>query len=832
MSRAWFAAAYSGDVCTLKRLMDTYIRSKDENGETALLLAIRAGQLNAVQLLAVHEVTTKSSTGLSPLVASVHQRRMDLVHILIRNPQLLTVQDMDEAIAAAHEEGAFVDILTHTRRIVAILNDASSLLSTRSPTATSLNSSKTGPDVQGHDGVVYTNMNSLFGTSLHTPLFDLKRSVAPTETNSVKHSSSLRTVENMNAGDNDITTDFDLVPALSSNPQCIEPTYIMNTLSGQGQQELEESSISEHQINYVDSTNNSSNTLLNATSQQNSKHDTPANLSNIEIISNPEDILSSNDKDQPLTLMDMVNDFQEPVQSSPICKQTPLSEDNRISSIIPYDGLTNKQENDGAQPIQSTPLIQSIQTALPVEAPVMSIRDFSPRFRKDLDIHRPVTGNSTTKLRNMLHTPAPTSRATDQGSDERTYCHECAHHINQIFTMQVFIANLESHISGLYGKIKDISMDRDKWKEYADKMTEEVQTNKKYIYALEERLSKMVTDSSKDAQKQCSVIDPNKDTALINNAAIGNLQGVFLYIKQAGNVNAHGQTALMLAAKNNKPEIVTVLAPLEAKRFCSSGKTALMYASEANSAECVMLLLPFEKCMTSPDIDLLESPRGYGDTHTISISGCTALMVAAKSNSIQAAKLLIDDEAGMQMSNGVTALMIAISKGHEQIAHMLLLKESGFETKEGDFALRRAVHKRMRGVISTLMYAEERLMSSVGWTQLMVYTMLNDIELVKQCAVSDCGKRDINGCTALMISVRLRLTSITRFLAPKESGIFDLQGRTSLIIAIQMENISGIKVLTPFEKGINSLSGLAPLDYIPLKSQNRKRIKEILNKVN
>lgn len=94
---------------------------------------------------------------------------MDMVHILIRNPQLLTVQDMDEAIAAAHQEGAFEDILVHTRRIVAILNDASSLLSTRSPTATSLNGSKAGFEAQGLGGTMHTNMNTLFGIGLDTP---------------------------------------------------------------------------------------------------------------------------------------------------------------------------------------------------------------------------------------------------------------------------------------------------------------------------------------------------------------------------------------------------------------------------------------------------------------------------------------------------------------------------------------------------------------------------------------------------------------------------------------------------------------------------------------
>lgn len=80
---------------------------------------------------------------------------------------------------------------------------------------------------------------------------------------------------------------------------------------------------------------------------------------------------------------------------------------------------------------------------------------------------------------------------------------------------------------------------------------------------------------------------------------------------------------------------------------------------------------------------------------------------------------------------------------------------------------------------------------------MMIYTMLSDLDSVKQYAASDYGKKDINGCTALMISVRLRLTPITKFLAAKESGIIDLQGRTALIIAVQLENISAIKVLAP-----------------------------------
>lgn len=808
MSRAWFAAAHSGDVCTLKSLMDTYVRSKDENGETALLIAIRSGHLNAVQLLAVHEVTTKSSAGISPLVASVHQRRMDMIHILIRNPQLLTVQDMDEAITVAHQEGAFEDILIHTRRIVAILNDASSLLSTRSPTAASLNSSKAGLDMQGPGGTMHTNINALFGTGLNTPQFDLGRPDNTKQPNATKGGSSLRAVENMDVNSENDNRHLDVIPVVSLVSQGIEPPDVLNTSSLQEGQELKENFISEQPDDFVGSLQNSSNTVLNH--QRDSKQSTPTNLSNIELIENSEDPQSSNDNDHSLTVLDMADDFQDPVQSSSICKQTPLPENNRLLSITPC-ARTARDSN-----------------ARPAEAPVMSIRDFSPRFRKESDVLQSMTGHSSTKLKNMLHTPAPIITSTHPDSGDSIQCLQCAQYIEQISTMQALITNLESHISGLYGRIKEISTDRDKWKERTEQATEEIQTKKQYIHALEERIAKIVTDSSRDAQKQCLDLDSDKNTALINNAAIGNLQGVYTYISQAGHVNAHGQTALMVAAKNNRPEIVAVLAPLEAKRFCCHGKTALMYASEVNSVECVNILLDFEKCMASPSIDLLESAHEYGEA--ASVSGRTALMIAAKADAIQAAKLLVGDEAGMQMSNGVTALMIAISKGHEQIAHMLLLKESGMETAEGDFALRRAVHKRMRGVISTLIYAEEHLMSSVGWTPMMVYTMLNDLDSVKQYVASDRGKKDINGCTALMISVRLRLTPITKFLAPKESGIIDLQGRTALIIAIQMENVSAIKVLSPFERGINSLSGLTPLDYIPQKSQNKKRIKEILTK--
>lgn len=120
----------------------------------------------------------------------------------------------------------------------------------------------------------------------------------------------------------------------------------------------EETSTSEQNIDLAESLQNSSNTNLN--SQQSPRQDTPTNLSNIELAEKIEDLDFSDDKDQGLTVLDVVDSFQGSVQSSSVCKQTPLPENSRFLNITPCARTANGSE------IQST------------EAPAMSIRDFSP----------------------------------------------------------------------------------------------------------------------------------------------------------------------------------------------------------------------------------------------------------------------------------------------------------------------------------------------------------------------------------------------------------------------------------------------------------------------
>lgn len=93
----------------------------------------------------------------------------------------------------------------------------------------------------------------------------------------------------------------------------------------------EETSTSEQNIDLAESLQNSSNTNLN--SQQSPRQDTPTNLSNIELAEKIEDLDFSDDKDQGLTVLDVVDSFQGSVQSSSVCKQTPLPENSRFLNI-------------------------------------------------------------------------------------------------------------------------------------------------------------------------------------------------------------------------------------------------------------------------------------------------------------------------------------------------------------------------------------------------------------------------------------------------------------------------------------------------------------------
>ena len=132
--------------------------------------------------------------------------------------------------------------------------------------------------------------------------------------------------------------------------------------------------------------------------------------------------------------------------------------------------------------------------------------------------------------------------------------------------------------------------------------------------------------------------------------------------------NAMDETELMLAALNGDLMLVDQLRHTQVGYVNKFGKTALMYAAERNHVSCVTLLF------------LKESGKQDRD-------GMSALMYAAQYGYMTVCKTLMYAEAKLTRHDGMTALMLAASNGHELVVSILLEFEAGYQNLEGMTAL-------------------------------------------------------------------------------------------------------------------------------------------------
>lgn len=153
-------------------------------------------------------------------------------------------------------------------------------------------------------------------------------------------------------------------------------------------------------------------------------------------------------------------------------------------------------------------------------------------------------------------------------------------------------------------------------------------------------------------------------------------------------VNARGETLLMLAAREGKPNVVRTILAARPRLHVRSplGESALMLATIMGHAEVARLLLE----------------AGAPVNH----SGWTPLIYAAARNRTDIARLLIAKGADLNAAsdNGTTALMMAAREGHLQI--LLLLLEHGADARyvsaDGHSALSLAQdrgHREIEGVL-------------------------------------------------------------------------------------------------------------------------------------
>lgn len=118
-----------------------------------------------------------------------------------------------------------------------------------------------------------------------------------------------------------------------------------------------------------------------------------------------------------------------------------------------------------------------------------------------------------------------------------------------------------------------------------------------------------------------------------------------------------GRTALIYAAQRNFTDIVRILIQYEAGASDSFGYTALMYAASFGHLEMVEILMSAEA------------------GHRRQSDGATALMAAAANGHLQCVHKLVPLEGCIHSRNGTTALMLAIKYNHKECAYFLMKHE-------------------------------------------------------------------------------------------------------------------------------------------------------------
>lgn len=174
-----------------------------------------------------------------------------------------------------------------------------------------------------------------------------------------------------------------------------------------------------------------------------------------------------------------------------------------------------------------------------------------------------------------------------------------------------------------------------------------------------------------------SELPPIEHTLLMSAAMRGDAKAVQKYMKQKGQQDRHGHTALMLAVMNEHVECVQLLAQCEAKMQDNFGCTALMHAAKRGNIDIISLLLDYEAgictsigwtaltwaldCQSPEAIDILLNAPGECP------NSLPLLRAIARSNKDTIAKV----SKHVQPADIKEAVEWALKRGYVDAAHLL-----------------------------------------------------------------------------------------------------------------------------------------------------------------
>ncbi|TNJ29810.1 Ankyrin repeat protein 1 [Giardia muris] len=325
-------------------------------------------------------------------------------------------------------------------------------------------------------------------------------------------------------------------------------------------------------------------------------------------------------------------------------------------------------------------------------------------------------------------------------------------------------------------------------------------------------------------------------TELIEAAICGDASAVARHIKQAGQTDGTGKTALMWAAYHGNTECVRVLAAreggLQIKAGQLQGCTALIFAAGNGHRECVQLLLEREAgfktifghtalktALYSGHFSII--PLLYPREHE-SVS-FTPLMVAALNGDVDLLRMHMDHLRSNY--KGYTALMFAAGCGHACCVRQLLI-EANLQTEKTEAIAIAPGHAAIPAGTTALMFAamnghaacvpllqscESGLQNDAGRSALMYAVECNSVECVRLLAEWEAGLCLRNGVTALMMAAFANRVDCVRSLLCEASRRTSEQitwpvnisdGATALMFAAIGNHPEPASLLLPYEFGL------------------------------
>ncbi|TNJ28772.1 Ankyrin repeat protein 1 [Giardia muris] len=193
----------------------------------------------------------------------------------------------------------------------------------------------------------------------------------------------------------------------------------------------------------------------------------------------------------------------------------------------------------------------------------------------------------------------------------------------------------------------------------------------------------------------------------------------------------------------------------------------------------------------SPDVTMVPEEQTYATM--------TRLMTAARNNDLKTVKNAKGtDMLRQQNTNGETALIYAARYGHAKVVKELADNEGGLTLVNGNTALIEAATHGKASVLPMLAGKEAKSRNAEGMTALMCGVKSSCVPVVKKLAKLEAGVQNpVDGSTALMMSVTN--PALAKTLAKLEAGIQDSEGMTALMFAAEQGSLKVVKSLVKLE---------------------------------